>query len=67
MIRLTFRSIVNHVDWRSIESMNKRALKVLSRAAGGPVEVTGVEMQARMKGIIFNFAFSIFNIIKRCL
>ena len=50
-----------------IESMNKRALKVLSRAAGGPVEVTGVEMLAMMKGIIFNFAFSIFNIIKRCL
>ena len=47
--------------------MNKRALKELSRAAGGPVEVTGVEMLARMKSIIFNFAFSIFNIIKRCL
>ena len=47
--------------------MNKRALKVLSRAAGGPGEVTGVEMQAMMKSIIFNFAFSIFNIIKRCL
>ncbi len=47
--------------------MNKRALKELSRSAGGPGEVTGVEMVAMMKGIIFNFAFSIFNIIKRCL
>ena len=47
--------------------MNKRALKELSRAAGGPVEVTGVEMQAMMNGIIFNFAFSILNIIQRCL
>ena len=44
--------------------MNKRALKEFSQAGGGGVEVTGVEMLARMKSIIFNFAFQFSILLK---
>ena len=46
------------------EEVNLKDIVTLARE---PREVTGVEMLARMKRIIFNFAFSIFNFIKRCL